>query len=427
MNKTQIRLAATIAIMLMMVMDSYSQGHFVSTYSNIGLGKMRNTTSKRYEAMGGLGIGVRSNRSISPLNPASYGGIDSLSFMFDIGASYSIYDVRSGSNKTDAMQGNIDYLYLGFPITKWMKASAGFYPVSSVGYNVVSNSKDDVWGNKTHMYVGTGGVNSYYVGLGFNFAKILSLGFNFSYIGGTIKKSQNMQFSDSLYVFDAQIRNKMSVDNVWFNFGFQAAPILKNGDRMVFGLTLTPQMSIKTRNELLFRSMTYNASGVEVIRDTVFNRTNNNSKITMPMRIGAGFSYERPDFFTVGVDVEWVNWDKYKVEEVGAVLSNTFRGSIGFEIIPNIKNRKQYFSRMMYRAGFHANQNYLEIEGNKIMEFGGSIGLGFPIRRLTTAVNLGFEIGTMGSMKDGLVRETYYKVSLGVSLSEKWFEKRRIN
>lgn len=412
---------------MILTADAYSQGHFISTYSNIGIGKMKNTTSKRYESMGGLGIGVRSNRSISPLNPASYGSIDSLSFMFDIGASFSIYDIRSGTNRTDAMQGNIDYMYLGFPITKWLKGSVGFYPISSVGYNVISENKDEFWGNIKHQYKGEGGLNSYYAGLGFNFAKMVSLGVNISYLGGTIKKSQSMIFADSTYSFDSQVRNRLSVNNIWFNFGLQVAPTLKNGDKMVFGLTFTPQMRLNAKNELLFRSLKVTTDGVEAIRDTVYARSNEKSSIIMPMRIGFGFSYERPDFFTVGADVEWMDWSKYKVENLNGDLSNTFRTSIGLEIIPNIKNRRQYLSRVMYRAGFNLNQSYVVLNDTRIMEYGGSIGFGFPIRRLTTAMNLGFHAGVSGTTENGLVRETYFKISLGVSLSERWFEKRRIN
>jgi hypothetical protein len=42
-------------------------------------------------------------------------------------------------------------------------------------------------------------------------------------------------------------------------------------------------------------------------------------------------------------------------------------------------------------------------------------------------VNIGLELGSLGTAKAGLVKENYFSVRVGLSLNDKWFLKRKIN
>ena len=64
------------------------------------------------------------------------------------------------------------------------------------------------------------------------------------------------------------------------------------------------------------------------------------------------------------------------------------------------------------------------------MQFGASFGLGLPLRQSrqahnqVTFINLALEYGKRGN-KDNLLRENLFRVSLGLSLSDFWFVKRK--
>ncbi len=61
----------------------------------------------------------------------------------------------------------------------------------------------------------------------------------------------------------------------------------------------------------------------------------------------------------------------------------------------------------------------------QLNEFGISFGLGLPLRRSLSSINLGIEIGRFGKVSNNLVKETFFKFKLGISMHQKWFEQRK--
>ena len=94
--------------------------------------------------MGGVGIGVRNNRFLNPVNPAAVTARDSLAMMMD----FSLYE----SNKIFTQGGtgsinnifNLGNLMVSFPIWRSLSAMVGIMPYSSTGFDY-SNSYPGVW------------------------------------------------------------------------------------------------------------------------------------------------------------------------------------------------------------------------------------------------------------------------------------------
>mgnify|MGYP002525773509 FL=1 len=76
-------------------------------------------------SMGGVTYSRSSRNTINPFNPASYGAVEEESFVFDIGVNIQQSVLRKGNNKLVDASGNIGYLTVAFPITKWWKTSLG--------------------------------------------------------------------------------------------------------------------------------------------------------------------------------------------------------------------------------------------------------------------------------------------------------------
>ena len=81
-----------------------------SPFSRFNIGSMEPAGSFRSQGMGGLGVSLRDNSSISFANPASYSSIDTNSFIFDFGLDYSISKLSEGGLKYQSDDLNFDHL-----------------------------------------------------------------------------------------------------------------------------------------------------------------------------------------------------------------------------------------------------------------------------------------------------------------------------
>ena len=79
------------------------------------------------------------------------------------------------------------------------------------------------------------------------------------------------------------------------------------------------------------------------------------------------------------------------------------------------------------RAGVRLDNTGYVVNGKSLENFGITFGMGLPLGINFSNLNLGFELGRRGTTMNGLVRESYFKVSVGLSFNDKWFLKRQIN
>ena len=63
-----------------------------SPYSMYGYGMLSDRATALQRQMGGVGYALSSGRQINPMNPASYAAIDSLTFLWDIGADLTFFN-----------------------------------------------------------------------------------------------------------------------------------------------------------------------------------------------------------------------------------------------------------------------------------------------------------------------------------------------
>jgi hypothetical protein len=65
--------------------------------------------------------------------------------------------------------------------------------------------------------------------------------------------------------------------------------------------------------------------------------------------------------------------------------------------------------------------------GQSIDELGLSLGMGIPVRRILSQpmLHASLEVAQRGTLNQGLVREQMIRLSLGLTLNDTWFIKRR--
>jgi len=91
--------------------------------------------------------------------------------------------------------------------------------------------------------------------------------------------------------------------------------------------------------------------------------------------------------------------------------------------------RKSYFGNVAYRAGFFIGPDYIQVK-KKLPLLGASLGFGLPLRNFNrlnnqvTMINVAFEYIKRGN-NDNLLKENLFRFSVGFSLSDLWFAKKK--
>ena len=80
----------TIIAAVSIVVAASASAQTTSPYSMYGYGIIGDRATSHQRAMGGVGYAMNSGRQINVMNPASYASIDSLTFLFDLGADVSL-------------------------------------------------------------------------------------------------------------------------------------------------------------------------------------------------------------------------------------------------------------------------------------------------------------------------------------------------
>lgn len=417
----KLRLSGSI-ILISCSMLGFGQTGPSSPYSTFGVGDLTQITNSRTAAMGGVGIAVRSPFNITPNNPASYTSFDSLSFVFEGGMYGNFSTLKTSTATQEASNAGLSHLYMGFPVTNWYRVSIGMMPFSSIGYKIKNLETDPVMGHALRIYQGDGGLNQYYLGNGLKISKNFSLGFNLLYVSGKLERIRMLNFPDSLYVLNTRATNTTTIGDLNFTAGVQYHPTLKNGAKLTLGATYSHGRELSATTEELKETLFGGIdNGSEYSKDTVSYVPDQKGKVKLPMSLGFGFSYEKPEKFIISAEGSYSNWSEYRYFGKTDSLRNSFRVAAGIEFVPDNRSIAGYWKKIRYRAGIRYNQSYLTINQQGIDEYAVSIGFGLPLRRLATTINLGAEIGSRGTTDKNLIKDNFIRFTLGISIMERWF------
>jgi hypothetical protein len=315
-------------------------------------------------------------------------------------------------------------MVFGMPVTKWWRTSLGLVPYSKIGYNIASpGSSENI--RISRVYSGTGGINRFYWGNAFKILKNLSIGVNASYLFGSMNRTSYVIYPDSLFFANYKFENHITMNDLYFNFGVQYTAKFKNDYKMTIGGVFANQSKMAAKTDMLANTFFYGSDYSEVVKDTIAFAENYGGKIVIPLMFGLGLNFEKTDNWTVGADFKWQNWEKFRAFNLTDSLVNSYSVNVGAEFVPDINSYSNYLKRIRYRLGFLYNSNYLELFGRRLDEYAFTLGFGTPVRGMRTALNVSLQIGTRGTTEANLIRETYFRFTIGFSINERWFVKRK--
>ncbi len=406
-----------------------AQNNTNSPYTRFGYGELADRSFGAGRAMGGVGIGLRSPKQINPMNPASYSCMDSLTFIFDFGASGQLSWFDDGINKQKNINGNVEYIALQFPVHRRIAISAGILPYSYVGYSFGAQRTTDGGFSYVETYSGSGGLNDLYLGVSVDvWKKRLSVGANVGYFFGSITHEQTSIVGSSTE-YNTIRDQKLDIRDMKLDFGIQYTHPIGKTEDLVFGLTFSPKNRLhSTVNNITYKSTTGGTSEV-VAADTT-----KNSAFDLPHSIGFGASYVKRNKLTLAADVLYETWDKAFYAGEKNSFKDRVRVAAGGEIIPGFQTRS-YFNRVRYRLGAHYSNSYLKInntddaayKGNDYKEYGVSVGVGLPLIDNRSLVNVSFEYTKILPSGKNMIDEQYFRFTVNYTFNEMWFWKKKVD
>ena len=166
---------------------------------------------------------------------------------------------------------------------------------------------------------------------------------------------------------------------------------------------------------------------MEEVKDTVSYETGFNGVVKLPTAVGAGFMVGSTNRWLAVADLKWQKWSEFTYLGNDPGLKDNLQVSIGGQLRPAIVDMGKYYERINYRAGFRFEQGYLELQNTRVQDFGISLGVGLPMKKSRSTMNIAVEIGTQGTTDNGLIKENYIRFTIGAALQERWFQKRKFN
>ena len=413
----------------------HAQSLTSSPYSRYGLGELITPSFVQSFSIGGLGIALQ-NDSTTPFNinvsnPASY--VSTRITTYEAGFYSSL--VKQESKDASQLNSNNSLGYLSFclPISNYWASSFGLIPYSSVGYKISNQEYVDSIGKVNNLFQGSGGINRFYFGNSFRL-KNFFIGINASYLFGTIQQVGKLEFPANNY-FNILRNHSTNIGDFYFDYGAQYLQRINNDWSIVLGATAALSTKINAKSTVL--SQTY-VPGIyyDIIKDTVQN-ISTNGNVTLPLAIGGGLMIKKGQNLMIGAEYavqDWSNYTYFGLKGEELKLKNNVKMAIGAQFVPDraATIKGSYWSRVFYRAGFRYSDNYLNLKNTPSNEYALSFGFGLPVGRnrqmqQCNIVNLGIELGERGTINNGLIKEQFVKLLLGLSLNDRWFIKSKID
>lgn len=450
--------------------SAYTQDN--SPYSRYGIGDLHPNSNIFNRGMGGISVGFSEPRitglsdprvgktyaSINFANPASYSRFYALKeanskklqygrMLLDVGMEFSTHTLQeiNSPEKFTSSNAYFSYLQLGLPIKKDWGLTFGIRPVSAISYKIDRNERlfdpntgVNIDSAKT-QFAGNGG--AYYINTGTGFAiGNLSLGVNVGYLFGDKDFTTRRIFiSDSVIYSNSNHQTDANFGGIFFNSGIQyRIDLNKDGTRYLqLGAFGNLEQNLSTKSNIIRETFVTSADGDNVRLDSVQVQSNIRGDMIYPASFGGGFVFEQlPDVkrpgLLFGIDYITTNWDNYSFNGNKDSIHSNWIVKVGGQLRPSLKNT--YKSLLAYRVGFFVGDDYVHIDNKKLPVWGVTGGISLPIANLKDAsrrfrtqysvVNVSAEYIKRGN-NDNPIKENQFRISVGFTLSDLWFTKRK--
>ncbi|MBL7719033.1 MAG: hypothetical protein JNL72_09385 [Flavipsychrobacter sp.] len=401
-----------------------------SPYSRYAIGDLRSGTNIAIRGMGSISTATADPFAVNTDNPASYASL--VLTTYEAAGEASSHTLRTQSRSYNTGMATLSYVNIGIPISKNLGMALGLRPTSRMYYNVQdsavgSNAVPGV-GNALRIYFGDGSINQAYLGFGGK-VKNFSLGFNFGYMFGSMRNTSALVNIDTTQAYNSEVSRYTRVGGLYYNLGAMYQAKLDTHYTLRIGAKFSMSQSLNAERDEYWIS--YVGLGSISSYDTVNAVLQTKGALVLPMTYGIGAQLLHTNKWTLGVDFSNTSWGDFRnFGKSDSLQANAYRVAVGGEFTPDRSvTARKYFSKVTYRLGFYYGQDYVRLRNTDMNIYAVTAGASLPFRKSPDRIHTALELGSRGSIANGLVKENFVKFTLGVSLNafgnDRWFVKRK--
>ncbi|MBB1138393.1 hypothetical protein [Myroides sp. WP-1] len=415
-----------LSFSLILSAQAFAQQGTASPYSYYGIGDLGYHGTNEYKAMGGNSV-YSDSLHLNLMNPAAISQLKATTL--SIGSTSKFYNFKSNDNSDNIKRQSLDYFALGLPINRKTTVVFGLQPYSNTGYKIERELTNDL-GQKTQSQLeGKGGINRVFLGTGYEINKKIQVGVQASYYFGNTDHTTLLSMVDAGDGFGLisrtnetrridykgyEIRGAVQYQGKYKDYDWQA------------NLTYSPETKLTADNLTNLRLL--NSTGAIIDSKEIFNAS---TKLTKPQELALGAGIGKHLKWFVSGQFTYIENSKLSTSWNTSQYSqfeDTKRYSVGGFYIPKYNSFTSYFDRVVYRAGFRYENTGLVLKNESINDYAFSVGAGLPLfGRTLSNINIGLEYGSRGTKNSGLIKENYFNLSIGLSLNDFWFLKRKFD
>ena len=403
-------------------------------YSYYGLGQLsQGSINANYGAAHtGICFDTLNSTMLDITNPASYAMLRYTAFDVSLAGHYAV--LNDGTNKQKNFDMSPAYFALGIPIInknnlnpkddnfRW-GLSTGLVPYSKVSYylnqKIENPGADKVAG---YFYKGDGNTYRFFIGNGFKYKNFYA-GIHANYLFGNIKYRASAYYPDSVVALGTRTIKTYSPGGLYWDAGLQYDIKIKDKKHLAIGATFQTAQSIKVRRTAIWERI--NHSGATI--DTIGGTHDSTGVIALPMTYGLGVQWSNGSNFRLALNYKYTQWSAFRFYDRVESLQDNWLLSLGTQFVPNATS-SNFMNRCFYRAGFYGGQDFVKINNTSLSVLGVTAGLGMKFNMLVLGryavpfyVNAGIDIGSRGTLTNGLIKDNYARFQVGVSLNDQWF------
>lgn len=462
------------------ILISFAQTGTTSPLSAFSPGEINSGAFSRSRALGNAGICLQEGSHINFLNPAGF--VYNRITTFETGIHATLKRSYFGDSLAERNNSYLGYFALAFPAAKNWGIGLGVLPFSSAGFLVRNESSDSLAGKIIEEYEATGGLNQIFLSNGFRIFKNLNFGVNASWIFGSLENTSKVEFPNLNNSFNTRILRNENYSGIYPSAGLQfstrnlsTAPsdslskwktefeVLENELRnlpdsasdaikeaikakiklaesrkdlmwekrkpgswkFVLGLTGKVPMEINRKRATTVQRYYY-SGGNFTIEDTT-QMASSKGKVSFPLEMGIGFGLIQQKGKSLLLDARYSDWSQFDAA-VSGVYGPGYSISLGFESVAlPLHGKSGFLRRIKYRLGVRHENKSFKVNGQPVTIQAFSAGAGFPLRKSSSEISWTMEFGRMTFQGPIRFREDYLRFTLGLTICDTWFIRRKLD
>jgi len=439
-----IRHLIKLSFILVASVPMHGQTGGINPYSVYGLGWNQSRQLTYGQMLGEASSAWRSALYVNPAQPASYADLRFTTL--DLGGFYQSMHQSNTENALWNSTGGFREFAIAMPLHRRIGLAAGLRPYTMVAYDMYTEDSSDTFGKVSRGFRGSGGLSETYVGLAWRPAKWFAIGANAYYRFGSQERNEIVQFEGSL-LDDVHSVERVMVSGWNYEIGSQLT-IPMGTTRMTLAATYEPTGRLNAWYDDYAYTFYENSAGGEVVRDSLVQAIGLEGYTYTGSQMTWGLSLQRPavnlpiDAWTINLGYRSMNATEIVRFSTGTTGPSDYQENVqlysgSMTIVPALafpeRYMKGYASQIAYRASFNSMNSGLVIEGNAVNQWNTTLGIGLPLggaslvpgdRKFAT-LNLGMQLGQVGSHNNGLIQELQIRGLVGLTLNDQWFQERK--